>query len=43
MSPFCSPSLISEGLQNGDMVILTALPGGVDGMKLRPANKGESR
>ena len=36
-------ALISEGLQNGDMVILTALPGGVDGMKLRPANKGESR
>jgi len=36
-------ALISEGLRNGDMVILTALPGGVDGLKLRPANKGESR
>ena len=36
-------ALISEGLQDGDMVILTALPGGVDGMKLRPVSKGESR
>jgi hypothetical protein len=36
-------ALINEGLQEGDMVILTALPGGIDGMKLRPANKGESR
>ena len=36
-------ALISAGLQEGDMVILTALLGGVDGMKLRPANKGESR
>ena len=36
-------ALINEGLQDNDMVILTALPGGVDGMKLRPANKGESR
>ena len=32
-------ALISAGLQEGDMVILTALLGGVDGMKLRPANK----
>jgi RND family efflux transporter MFP subunit len=36
-------ALISEGLQDGDMVILTALPGGVDGMKLRPIRMGESR
>lgn len=35
--------LISEGLQDGDKVIMTSLPGGVDGMKLRPAGKGESR
>ena len=36
-------ALIRAGLQDGDMVILTALPGGVDGMKLRPIRIGESR
>ena len=36
-------ALISEGLQDDDMVILTALPGGVDGMKLRSIRIGESR
>jgi hypothetical protein len=36
-------ALINEGLEDGDMVILTALPGGVDGIKLRPVSKGESR
>ena len=36
-------ALISAGLQEGDMVILTALAGGVDGMKLRPKRIGESR
>jgi RND family efflux transporter MFP subunit len=33
-------ALISEGLQDGDRIILTTLPGGVDGMKLRPADQG---
>jgi RND family efflux transporter MFP subunit len=36
-------ALIKSGLKGGENIILTALPGAVDGMKLRPAQEGESR
>ncbi len=35
--------LVGGSLEDGDLVILTSLPGGADGMKLRSANEGESR
>jgi RND family efflux transporter MFP subunit len=35
--------LIGSGLDNGDLVIMTTLPGGTDGMKLRSVSEGESR
>jgi RND family efflux transporter MFP subunit len=35
--------LVDGSLKDGDQVILTSLPGGADGMKLRFANEGESR
>lgn len=35
--------LVDGSLEDGDLVILTSLPGGADGMKLRSANEGESR
>jgi RND family efflux transporter MFP subunit len=35
--------LIGGRLEDGALVILTTLPGGVDGMKLRSAGEGESR
>ena len=35
--------LVGGSLEDGDLVILTSLQGGADGMKLRSANEGESR
>jgi len=35
--------LIDSGLEDGNLVILTTLPGGVEGMNLRSVSEGESR
>lgn len=35
--------LVDGSLEDGDLVILTSLPGGADGMKLRSANEGEPK
>jgi RND family efflux transporter MFP subunit len=35
--------LVDGSLEDGDLVILTSLPGGADGMKLRSASGGESK
>lgn len=35
--------LIDGGLEDGNLVILTTLPGGVEGMNLRSVSEGESR
>jgi len=35
--------LIKEGLKDGDLLVLTSLPGAADGMKLRPFEQGATK